>query len=166
MTATPLPTVFVGIESGRSGEGSPQSQIRKIETHPEATADGRFNVGKFTESGKTGFKGERGPELAAAIEVAKAAAAKHGEAELWVFHSSRLARGDGKKGQRSLMKLWADLFYEDVQVRSVEDDEFVKNPQLVGIASTQNAKYSEDLSSHIRRGKERQIGQNCGRRCS
>jgi len=151
-----LPTVWVGIESGKAGHGSPESQLKAIGEHPAANADGRFCVGKFAESGKSGFKAERGPELAAAIATAKAAAAEHGEAEVWVFHTSRLARGSGKKGQRSYMKLWADLFEADVQVRSVTDDEFATRPMLVGFASEQNHKYSADLSVHVKRGKVEQ----------
>jgi DNA invertase Pin-like site-specific DNA recombinase len=150
-----IPTVYVGIESGRAGQESPESQLRAIAAHPPAV-DGRSHRGSFTESGKSGFKGERGPELAAAIAAAKAAAAEFGEAELWCFHTSRLARGSGRKGQRSYMKLWADLYEADVQVRSVTDDEFALRPVLVGIASEQNHKYSADLSAHVKRGKREQ----------
>lgn len=68
--------------------------------------------------------------MSAAIE----AAAEHGEAELWVFHSSRLARGDGTKGKRSLNLIVAQLLYENVTVRSVRDPAFV-TPMLAGIGS-------------------------------
>jgi len=117
---------------------------------------GREVVGEFSESGHSGFHSERGPELVAATDAAKAAAAQHGEAELWVFHSSRLARGSGEKGKQSLMKIWSDLKYEDVQVRSASpnDDEFMLNPMLVGIASSQNHKAAQDISDHVSRGKQ------------
>jgi DNA invertase Pin-like site-specific DNA recombinase len=148
-----IPTVWVGIESGRADKGSPESQLGAIAGHAAATEGGRFHIGSYAESGKTGYKGERGPELASAINAAKAAAAEYGEAELWCFHTSRLARGSGRKGERSYMKLWADLFEADVQVRSVTDDEFAIRPMLVGFASEQNHKYSADLSAHVKRGK-------------
>lgn len=150
-----IPVVAVGIESGRAGAESPDSQLRAIAKHPAAN-EGRVCVGKFKESGRTGFKGERGPELERAIAAAKAAAAEYGEAELWCFHTSRLARGSGRKGQRSYMKLWSDLLYDDVQVRSVSDDDFALRPMLVGIASEQNHKYSVDLAAHVKRGKDDQ----------
>lgn len=54
------------------------------------------------------------------------------------------------------MKLWADLYEADVQVRSVSDDEFAVRPMLVGVASEQNHKYSADLSAHVTRGKVEQ----------
>jgi DNA invertase Pin-like site-specific DNA recombinase len=117
---------------------------------------GREVVGEFAESGHSGFHAERGPELVAACDAAKAASCGFdGEAELWVFHSSRLARGSGEKGKQSLMKIWSDLKYEDVQVRSADkaDDEFMVNPMLVGIASSQNHKAAQDISAHVSRGK-------------
>jgi DNA invertase Pin-like site-specific DNA recombinase len=133
-------------------EKSTQSQTAEVLSKVEQEG-GRVVVGEFAESGESGYHGERGAELEAAMEAAKQAAERQGEAELWVFHSSRLARGDGTKGKRSLNKIHADLLYEDVQVRSAEDDEFVRNPMLVGIASSQNNKYSVDLGAHVARGK-------------
>jgi DNA invertase Pin-like site-specific DNA recombinase len=157
--ATRIPIVRVGIESGDRGHGSPEDQVHRIAEHPAANEGGRFCVGEFMESGRTGYKGERGPELEAAISAARAAAVEYGTAELWLFHTSRAARGDGTKGRRSFMKLYADLLYENVQVRSVTDDEFATRPVLVGIASEQNHKYSADLSAHVTRGKAKARGE-------
>jgi DNA invertase Pin-like site-specific DNA recombinase len=71
-----------------------------------------------------------------------------------VFHSSRLGRGTGKKGEaRAIGKLLYDLLAEDVTVRSVSDDEFTTNEMLWGITSTQASKYARDLSAHVRRGR-------------
>jgi site-specific DNA recombinase len=134
-------------------EKSTTSQTEEVQSAIHALG-GREVVGEFEESGHSGFHAERGPELVAAVEAAKSAALGFdGEAELWVFHSSRLARGDGTKGKRSLNKIHADLLYEDVQIRSVTDDEFMVNPMLVGIASSQNNKAARDISDHVSRGK-------------
>lgn len=151
-TAARIPIVRLGVESDDGGHGSPEHQVETIREHGPANEGGRFCVGEFTESGHSGFHGERGPETQAAIDAATAAAAEYGEAELWIFHTSRAARGSGRKGQRSFMKLWADLLYADVQVRSVADDEFATRPVLVGVASEQNHKYSADMSAHVKRG--------------
>ena len=114
---------------------------------------GREPVAEFAESGFSGSKSNRGPQLQAAINAAVAAAAEHGHAELWAFHSSRFGRGSGKLGEaRALGKLFYDLRAQGVALRTVEDDEFVTNEQLIGIASSQAAKYAEDLSAHVRRG--------------
>jgi DNA invertase Pin-like site-specific DNA recombinase len=154
----PIPCVIYAARSAgddrKDEEKSTTSQTAEVRERIEQEG-GRLIVGEFAESGHSGFHGERGPELAAAMQRAKEAAAEFdGEAELWVFHSSRLSRGDGSKGRQGLMKIWADLKYEDVQVRSVSDDEFVKNPMLVGIASETNRKYSADHGAHVARGKK------------
>ncbi len=151
-----LPIVRVGIESDDRGHGSPEDQIEEIRNHGPANEGGRFCVGEFTESGQSGFKGERGRDFQRGIETAEAAASEWGEAELWLFHTSRGARGDGRKGRRSFLKLFSDLLYANVQVRSVSDDEFATRPMLVGIASEQAHKYSQDLSAHVSRGKRQQ----------
>jgi DNA invertase Pin-like site-specific DNA recombinase len=118
------------------------------------TLGGREVINEFAESGVSGYSGERGPELDAAMDAAKEVAASRSvEAELLVFHSSRLARGSGRAGRRSLIKIYADLLYQDVQIRSVGDDEFMRNPMLVGVASEQNFKYSQDHGAHVARGK-------------
>jgi DNA invertase Pin-like site-specific DNA recombinase len=108
-------------------------------------------VGVFGEQNKSGYRKERGPELERAMHVAIEAASEHGEAELWVFHSSRLARGDGTRGRRSIAKLVHDLLYQGVTVRSATDNEMV-TPMLSGIASVVSNKYSADLSVHTTRG--------------
>ncbi len=145
----------------RDAEKSTTSQTDEVRARIEEEG-GRVVVGEFAESGHSAYHGERGPELEAAMRAAKEAAAEHGVAELWVFHSSRLSRGDGIKGRQGLMKIWADLRYEDVAVRSVSDDESVTNPMLVGIADTQNHKYSRDHGAHVARGKRAALAQGGG----
>jgi hypothetical protein len=150
--AMSTPAVVYGVKSSPDEKESVADQHRIVLEAIERE-DGREVIGVFGEANKSGYRKERGPQLETAMRAAVEAAAEHGAAELWVFHSSRLARGDGRKGRRSLMKVYADLLYEDVQVRSVTDDEFVRNGMLVGVASEQNAKYSADLSGHVQRGK-------------
>jgi DNA invertase Pin-like site-specific DNA recombinase len=153
------PAVIYGVKSSPDEKESVTDQHRQVLA---AMPDDRFLVAEpFGESNRSGYRKERGPQLEVAMRTAIEAAAEHGEAELWVFHSSRLARGDGRKGRRSLMKIYADLLYENVQIRSATDDEFVRNGMLVGVASDQNSKYSKDLSDHVRRG-QRQVAEKGG----
>lgn len=157
-TSTPIPCIIYAArsrEDDRSDEEkSTTSQTEEVRAAIQALG-GRRVVGEFEESGHSGFHAERGPELVAAISAAKAAATAEVEAELWAFHSSRLARGSGERGKQSLMKVWTDLKYDYVQVRSASpsDDEFMLNPMLVGIASSQNHKAAQDISDHVSRGK-------------
>jgi len=123
-----------------------------------AQIGGREIVAGFAEEDATGYKGNRGRALVEAIAAVTAAADERGEAELWVWHSSRLARGSGKKNEaRALGKLFWDLLERGVTIRSVQDDEFVTNASLIGIASTQNYKYSDDLAANVARAKRAQF---------
>jgi hypothetical protein len=58
----------------------------------------------------SGYRRSRGRQLDAATAAAKEAAAEQSEAELWVFHSSRLARGSGRMREaRALGEVFYDL---------------------------------------------------------
>ncbi len=77
----------------------------------------------------------------------------HDTVELWVWISSRLGRGSGLKGEaRSVLEVFAYLRRHGVTLRSVEDDQFVTSPMLVGFAAEQAEKYSRDLAANTKRG--------------
>jgi DNA invertase Pin-like site-specific DNA recombinase len=149
-----IPAVIYGVKSSPDEKESVADQHRitreAIEREGGRTIDGE----PFGEANQSGYRKERGPQLEAAMTAAVAAAAGHGEAELWVWHSSRLARGDGTKGRRSIAKLVHDLLYEGVTVRSATDDAMV-SPMLAGIASTVSNGYSENLSVWTKAGVQR-----------
>jgi DNA invertase Pin-like site-specific DNA recombinase len=150
----PIPVTRYAARSktGDDTHGSADSQIKQIDA-VLSPLGGRVLSGDPHKDYASGSKSNRGPALAHAIEEATTAAEHYGQAELWVFHSSRLARGTGKKGEaRALGHLLYELQARGVVVRSVSDDEFTTNEQLWGIASSQSSKYSKDLSDHIRRG--------------
>lgn len=148
-----IPVVVYGVKSSPDEKASVQDQHRIVLEAVEREG-GREVVRTFGEANQSGYRKERGPELEAAMRAATDAAAEHGDAELWVWHSSRLARGDGTRGKRSIAKLVHDLRYQGVAVRSATDAEMV-TPMLAGIASTVSNKYSEDLSGWTRAGLER-----------
>jgi DNA invertase Pin-like site-specific DNA recombinase len=147
--------VHVVIYAARSkdeteGRDSTGDQVAGIRARVEQLG-GRTVVGGPHVDHASGFRGNRGPGLEAAIAAATEAA----PCEMWVYASSRLGRGTGKKGEaRAIGKLLYDLRAEDVLVRSVTDDEFTTNEMLWGITSTQASKYSQDLASNIARGKK------------
>ncbi len=143
--------VIYGVKSSPDEKDAVADQHRLIREAIEREGDRQVVGEPFGEADASGYRRERGPRLEAAMRAAIAVAAEDGEAELWVWHSSRLARGDGTKGRRSIHLIVAQLLYENVTVRSVVDPEMV-TPMLVGIASTVSNKYSEDLSAHTRRG--------------
>jgi DNA invertase Pin-like site-specific DNA recombinase len=140
------PAITYGVKSSKDEE-SAEDQLKTIR---ERIDDPDRIVGEFHESGQSGYRKERGPQLEAAMRAAIEAA----PSELWVWHSSRLARGDGTKGKRSISKVVNDLLYENVVVRSATDDEMVKQ-EFVGIASKSSNKYSADLSTWTKAGLAR-----------
>jgi DNA invertase Pin-like site-specific DNA recombinase len=147
--------VIYGVKSSLDEKESVADQHRIVR---EAIGDDERIIGAYGEANQSGFRSERGPQLEAAMRTAIQAAAEDGEAELWVWHSSRLARGDGTKGKRSIALIVAQLLYENVTVRSATDPEMV-TPMLAGIASTVSNKYAEDLSTWTRRGLARRKAQ-------
>jgi hypothetical protein len=154
--AAPLPAVVYAAKSSPDERDSIETQVAEVAAAVEREGGRQIMGEPHAEQNVSAFRGERGPALEAAMAAAEQAAEGHGEAELWVWHSSRLARGSGRKGERSLNLIHAQLLYANVQVRSVEDDEFVRNAMLVGVASEQNRKYSADLSGWVKAGKRRQ----------
>ena len=145
-----IPAVMYAARS-KTDEDRNESTASQVEQIRERLGD-RVSGQPFVDYA-SGSKSNRGPGLAAAIEAATATAEEFGEAELWVFHSSRLARGTGKKGEaRALGALLYQLREVGVTVRSVTDDEFTTNEQMWGFASSQSAQYSQDLSKHVKRG--------------
>jgi DNA invertase Pin-like site-specific DNA recombinase len=157
-----MKAVVYGVKSSPDEKESVADQHRLTLEAIEREGD-REVVGPFGEQNQSGYRKERGPELEAAFRAAIAAAAEDGEAELWVWHSSRLARGDGRKGKRSIAKIVNDLLYENVTVRSVADPEMV-SPMLAGIGSKVSNQYAADLSAHTKRGirKRRVAGKPFG----
>jgi DNA invertase Pin-like site-specific DNA recombinase len=153
MTDQPIPVAVYGCKSSPDEKEAVADQHRIIRAAIEKEG-GREIVGTFGEENQSGYRKERGPQLEQAMSAAVSAAEQHGEAELWVWHSSRLARGDGRKGRRSINLIVAQLLYANVTVRSATDPEMV-TPMLAGIASTVSNKYSEDLSGWIKRGVAR-----------
>lgn len=62
-------------------------------------------VGEYTDEAISAYSRSRGDGLAKALEHSASIAADEGVCELWVQHSDRLARGDGKLARH--VALWA-----------------------------------------------------------
>jgi DNA invertase Pin-like site-specific DNA recombinase len=153
-----IPVVIYAAKSTRDEKDSTGSQIQNVRNRVALEGDREIVVEPFSEDAVSGFTGSRGPQLKAAIATAVDLAQSHETVELWVFHSSRLARGSGRKNEaRSLLEVYTDLKRAGVSLRSVEDDAFVTDEMLVGFASRMAHKYSEDVSSHVRSAKQRQF---------
>ena len=148
-----MKAILYGVKSSPDEKGAVDDQLKVIREHLPTD---RQEAGAFQEENQSGYRKSRGPELERAIAAAIAAAGQDGEAELWCWHSSRLARGSGKKGKaRALGGLFYELREHGVALRSALDDPYVTTEEFIGMTSRQSAKYSEDLSDWTRQGLER-----------
>jgi DNA invertase Pin-like site-specific DNA recombinase len=100
-------------------------------------AGDREIVAEFFDEAVSAFKRSRGPGLAEALRETEALASEHGEAELWVQHGDRLARGDGRRARHLVeIALWA--LKADVTVRSVEDPDTFRDLLYAVITGERN----------------------------
>jgi DNA invertase Pin-like site-specific DNA recombinase len=115
----PVPCVLYAAKSNEDVHGSIPTQLEDCR-RGVAGAGGRIVVAELVDEAVSGFNRSRGPGLAEAMREAKALAGEHAGAELWVQHSDRLARGDGRTARHLVeVALWA--LKADVAVRSIED---------------------------------------------
>lgn len=125
-------------EAGKDSTGDQLRELGEwIARQPE-----RFAYGDPHTDHASGFRGDRGPGLQAAIPEALKAKAEHGQAELLAVKSERYARGSGREQEaRSLMELYVELRRAGVALRTVHDDAFLVNPMLIGVADAMANKY-------------------------
>lgn len=153
-----ISAVIYAAKSSPDPKDSVATQITTTLARLNALGGRRLVAKPFSEENVSGYRRSRGPKLEAAMATAKAAAAEHGQAELWVFHSTRLARGSGRiREARALGEVFYDLRRHGVALRSAEDDPYVTDEAFIGMASKMANKYSDDLSAHVRRGKAGQF---------
>ncbi len=165
MSGEELPVVVYGVKSSPDEKESVSDQHRQVLAAIEGEGGRRVIAEPFGEEKQSGFRKSRGPELEAAMRAAIQAAAEHGDAELWVFHSSRFSRGSGKKDEaRSLLEVFVQMRRAGVTLRSVSDDPYVTDEAAIGMAAKMNVKYAEDLSAHTKRGinQRREAGKPVG----
>src|SRR4051794_39162808 len=90
----PMPCIVYAAKSSEDAKGSIATQVADCVAAVERRG-GRLVAPPQVDENRSAFRSNRGPGLAQAKELAIAAVRRHGEAELWVQHSDRLARGDG-----------------------------------------------------------------------
>jgi site-specific DNA recombinase len=135
-----IPVVIYAAKSTADERGSIPRQIEEVRTTVEREGERFIYAEPQSDEARSAFTGNRGPGLAAAKALAAQAASEYGEAELWVLHSDRLARGDGfKPGEPAhLVKVWIELRELGITPRSVMDDDSLRNLVLVAVMGERN----------------------------
>src|SRR4051794_11328814 len=141
------PAIIYAAKSSPDERGSIPDQIRQ--GHELADAESYDVVAVYQEENVSAYSGDRGPELAAAIEHA----AKLGAA-LNVWHSDRLARGDGENN-RHLVEILLDSMRRGYRLRSVEDDRTFESVSSAAQMGDRNHEDSRRKGAAIRGGLAR-----------
>jgi DNA invertase Pin-like site-specific DNA recombinase len=106
--------VIFGAKSSPDPHESIPGQIEDCEAF--AKTEGLHVVGTYSDENASAYSADRGAGLAAALTHAKRL-----QCSLLVWHSDRLARGDGKQA-RHLVELFFECRRAGVTLRSVQDD--------------------------------------------
>jgi DNA invertase Pin-like site-specific DNA recombinase len=114
-----------------------------------AQREGLSVVGEYADEAASAWSGDRGPQLAAALDHAGRIGA-----QLIVQHSDRLARGDGKQA-RHLAELFFSANRADVRLRSVQDDSTFDSPILAAVMGERNSEDSRRKSEATKAGHQR-----------
>ncbi|HEY1777056.1 MAG TPA: recombinase family protein [Solirubrobacteraceae bacterium] len=119
-----------------------------------ASRGSRVVVAEFDEEAVSAFTRSRGEALEEAMRVAASLAADHRGAELWVQHSDRLARGDGKRARHVVeIALWA--LKADVSVCSVQDPDTFRDLLYAVVTGQRNHEDSKRKGAASAAGKRR-----------
>ena len=148
-----IPVVIYGAKSTEDPRGSIPTQLADCRAAIER-AGGREVVGEFSDEAKSAYHGARGDGLAQAKAAASAAAASHGQAEIWVQHTDRLARGDAVTAPHLIeIVLWAKK--AGIRVRSVQDDSTGENLLMAAMMGERNHEDSRRKSEATKSGLAR-----------
>ena len=141
------PAILYAAKSTEDIHGSIPTQLE--DGRQLAEREGLEVVGEYFDESASAYKGDRGPELAAALEHAEKVGAS-----LIVQHSDRLARGDGRQA-RHLAELFFATNRIGVTLRSVQDDSTFQNPVLAVVMGERNMEDSRRKSLAIKAGMAR-----------
>ena len=153
-----IPAVLYAAKSTEDKKGSIPTQLDDGRAFAER--EGLTVIGEYFDEAASAWKGNRGPELAAALSHAAEAGAN-----LICQHSDRLARGDGKQA-RHLAELFFETSRAGVRLRSVQDDSTFDSPILAVVMGERNSEDSRRKGEAVRAGlaRRRALGKYIGSR--
>jgi DNA invertase Pin-like site-specific DNA recombinase len=150
-----VPCVLYMAKSNEDVHGSLLTQLDDCR-RGVADAGDRVIVAELFDEAVSAFKRSRGPGLAEALREAEALAGEHGESELWVQHSDRLARGDGRTARHLVeIALWA--LKANVAVRSIEDPDTFRDLLYAVVTGERNHEDSRRKGTASAAGVKRAV---------
>lgn len=156
MSEPQTPAVLYAAKSTQDKHESIPGQLE--ECREMARDNGWTVVGEYSDEGFSAYSGNRGPDLAAALEAAAKAAADYGtQAMLVAQHSDRFSRGGGDEpdAARALIEIWHAERRRNVHLRSVEDDFDLQSSASVANIGERNRADSERKTKSVAKGMAR-----------
>jgi transposase InsO family protein len=145
--------VIYAAKSSEDARGSIGTQLADCREAIRALGD-REVESEFVDEAVSAFRHSRGTGLADAMMAAADIAEGEGGAELWVQHSDRLARGDGKRARHVVeIALWA--MKVGVTVRTVEDPDTFRDLLYAVVMGQRNFEDSKRKGATVSAGKRR-----------
>jgi DNA invertase Pin-like site-specific DNA recombinase len=139
--------VLYAAKSTIDEKGSNATQLADARAFAER--EGLEVIDEYEDENASGYHGNRGPELAAALEHAERLGGS-----LIVQHSDRLARGDGVQA-RHLVQLVFEARRHGIRLRSVEDDSSLESVLMAAAMGERNTEDSRRKSAAIKAGLAR-----------
>lgn len=153
------PAIIYAAKSTEDKRGSIPAQLEDCQSL--ADREELAVEGSYADNAASAWSGDRGPELAAALEHAERIGGT-----LIVQHSDRLARGDARKA-RHLIEIYLWAIKGGVSLRSVQDDSTFENLIMAAVMGERNTEDSRRKSEAVRAGlarrraKGKYIGSDC-----
>jgi site-specific DNA recombinase len=139
--------VLYAAKSSPDEKGSIEDQLKK--TREWALENGYEVVGEYKDENASAYKGNRGEDLALAMEHAEQMGAT-----LIGLHSDRLARGDAKQARHLVeIALWA--IKADVKIHCLEDPSTFENLLMAVVMGDRNMEDSRRKAASIKAGLAR-----------
>jgi hypothetical protein len=157
-----LPCVVYTAKSTEDVRGSLGTQAADC-LHAIEALGGRQVAGVFEDEAVSGYSQSRGDGLAGAMKLCARLAEDTGGCELWVQHSDRLARGDGRTARHVVeIALWA--LKADVAVSCVEDADTFRDLLHAVVTGQRNHEDSKRKGAASAAGLRRAVerGDYCG----
>lgn len=148
--------ILYAAKSSPDERGSIPDQLERGRQFAES--DDREVIATYSEENVSAYHGDRGPELAAAMEHAEQTGAT-----LIVLHSDRLARGDGKHARHLVeVALWA--IKAGVSIHSIEDPSTFENLVMAVVMGERNTEDSRRKAAAVKAGhaRRRKLGKFSG----
>jgi site-specific DNA recombinase len=160
LTSGQIPAVLYGAKSTTDKHDSIPTQL--AEAREMAERNGWVVVFEDHDEGFSAYSGNRGPALERCKRAAAEAASKYGKTAMFIAQAhDRFARGAGDRpgAPQSLGELWHEMRRKDVWLRTVEDDEELRDEASVAAIGRRAHIDSRRKSKSVRKGMKRRTAQ-------